>query len=97
MGAYTLRKIEPKRAAKLLCVIYGAMFFILSLFAAPMLMLVPPEADQPLPKSFALLLIVLYPLFGALMGWITGHVVARIYNFAASKIGGLQFEFEKIV
>ena len=98
MNTYVITRITPKKAARLLSAIYGCLFLLLSLFAISMFILVPkpPGANQTFPAWFGMILIVIYLLMGAFMGWISGHIGARIYNFAALKLGGLQVDIEKI-
>jgi hypothetical protein len=97
MNTYVLKSISPKQLARLLAVIYAALFLLLSLFAVPMFLFVPtgPAPNMGFPKSIALVILVIYPVFGALMGWIGGHIIARVYNFAAKKLGGLRVNVDK--
>jgi hypothetical protein len=39
---------------------------------------------------------VFYPLMGLIAGWIFGHIIARLYNLVAARLGGLQYETEDI-
>jgi prepilin signal peptidase PulO-like enzyme (type II secretory pathway) len=42
----------------------------------------------------ALFVVVLYPVMGVLMGWISGFLSAVIYNFVVRWTGGLLMEFD---
>ena len=96
MNTYVLKRICPKQLARLLAAIYGVLFLIICLVAIPMFMLVPgPGPTQVFPRGFALVFLIIYPIFGAFMGWVGGHIVARIYNFAAKRLGGLKVDVDK--
>jgi hypothetical protein len=95
---YELKRIDPARTARLLAIIYGALFGLLALFAIPMFLLAPTGAEHGYspPKGLMIVLLLLYPLFGAGMGWLTGQVISRIYNRAAQKLGGLLFDVRQV-
>lgn len=97
MSTYVLKSIDPRQLARLLAAIYGVLFLIFCLIAVPMFMFVPtgPASNQTFPKGFALALLVIYPVIGAFMGWVGGHIVARVYNFAAKRLGGLRVDVDK--
>ena len=97
MSTYVLKSIDPRQLARLLAAIYGVLFFVFCLIAVPMFMFFPtgPAPNQAFPKGFALALLVIYPVFGAFMGWVGGHIVARVYNFAAQRLGGLRVDVER--
>jgi|PlaIllAssembly_1097288.scaffolds.fasta_scaffold1825257_2 hypothetical protein len=94
---HEIRNFNPRRAAQLLAIIYGAMFGLITVLAVPMMMLAPADpAHGQLPKALLLVMLVLYPLFGAGMGWVTGQVASRLYNWASRKYGGLLIEVTPI-
>jgi len=79
-------------------VVYGAIFLIFSVIAIPVFLLAPPDEPEGFGPSKASLLfmIILYPLVGAGMGWVTGQIGARIYNRVAARFGGILFETRKV-
>jgi hypothetical protein len=97
MNTYVLKSINPKQLARLMSAIYGVLFLIICLIGVPMFMFVPtpPGTNQAFPKAFGLAFLVIYPIFGAFMGWVGGHIVARIYNFAAKRLGGVRVDVDK--
>ncbi len=99
MNSYVLRRVDPARAATLLSAIYGGMFLALALVGLPILLIAPTPQGvaQPFPKYLGIFMVLIYPLFGALFGWLAGHLIALIYNLAARKFGGLVFEADRIV
>lgn len=88
---HELRSVSPQRLARIMAVVSGALMAVISLLAMPMILQTPmPEnAANPLPKAFFAVLLLLYPVFGALWGWICGQILARIYNFVARRMGGI--------
>lgn len=91
---YNLRSISPTTLARIMALVIGGLMLIFSLMALPILLLVPSPKGDPSapPKALFLVLVILYPLFGALWGWIAGQISARLYNFAAKRIGGVSIE-----
>jgi hypothetical protein len=95
---HELTRIDPTKAARLLAIIYGVVFGVFSLIFVPVLLFAPeppPGFNQP-PKALFLVFVVLYPLMAAAMGWISGQLGSRVYNWAARKYGGLVFETRSI-
>jgi hypothetical protein len=78
----------------------GGVFLIVALVMIPIFLLMPfpePADGQPQPsKASFIVLLVLYPLFGALWAWIGAQLSARIYNFVARKKGGITFEAARL-
>jgi len=89
---HEIRRIDPARAARLLTILHAGMFGLLSILLVLMLFLAPSGPRQHLPKAFLIAMTIIYPLFGAGMGWVTGQLGSRIYNWAARKYGGLLVE-----
>jgi hypothetical protein len=91
---YELRSLSPARLSRTLAWVVGTLALIMCLIMIPLFLLAPfPDGveGQPSKSSFLLLLIV-YPLFGALWAWICGQVIASVYNVVAKKKGGVTFE-----
>lgn len=95
---HEIRRIDPARAARLLTIFNAAMFGIFSIFMVPMLILAPPGPQQAAgpPKAFLIAMMVIYPLIGAGMGWVTGQFGSRVYNWTARKYGGLLVEVSPV-
>src|SRR5688572_23208701 len=84
---HEVRSISPQRLSRIMAMILGGITLLFSLLALPVVLLTPfPEGvpNQP-PKALFFALILLYPLFGALWGWIGGQISARIYNLVARR------------
>ena len=95
---HEVRSVSPQRLARIMAVVLGGLMSLFSLLAIPMILLMPlPEnaPDQP-PKVLFLVFILLYPVFGALWGWISGQIFARIYNFVAMRMGGVLVDLAPI-
>jgi hypothetical protein len=81
-----------------MAVVLGGFFLLFTLMAIPMILLMPfPEnaPNQP-SKAMFLVLVLAYPVFGALWGWISGQICARFYNFVARRIGGVLLDLAPI-
>jgi hypothetical protein len=74
------------------------MFGFLSVFMVPMIFLTPsgPQPEAAPPKSFFVFMVVFYPILGAVMGWVTGQLGSRTYNWVARKYGGLLVEVSPV-
>ena len=92
----TLQRIAPLQAGK----IFGALYGLLSLLFIPMMILFMGAAalagGKPVgpPMFVAVGMMVLAPLFYALMGFITGLIGAWVYNLLAGWMGGFELEFQ---
>ena len=95
---HEIRRIDPARAARVLTMLYGAMFGLLTIFMLPTLFITPsgPQQEAAPPKAFFLAMIIIYPLVGAAMGWVTGQLGSRIYNWVARRRGGLLVEVSPV-
>ena len=95
---HEVRSVSPQRLARIMAVVLGGLMSLFSLLAIPMILLMPvPDnaPDQP-PKALFLAFVLLYPVFGALWGWISGQIFARIYNFVARRMGGVLVDLTPI-
>ncbi|NNE09660.1 MAG: hypothetical protein HKN20_13955 [Gemmatimonadetes bacterium] len=95
-----LKRVEPMRTANVAALVYALLMSVFALIALPFFLLAAifsqagggggaPEA------MFPFLLVVAYPFFGLVMGWITGLITSFIYNFVVRWSGGLLFEFDE--
>jgi uncharacterized membrane protein YbhN (UPF0104 family) len=91
---YNLRSITPSTLARILALVVGGLMLIFSLMSLPIFLFMPFPKNDPSapPKALFLVLVILYPLFGAIWGWVAGQISARLYNFAAKRIGGVSIE-----
>ena len=87
-------RIDPLRAANVIALVYGAIMLAFSLFAVPWLLLMPIEtgSGDPVNRGPLLAFAVLYPIFGLLIGWLTGLLSASCYNLIARRIGGIRVQ-----
>lgn len=96
------RKIEPMSAGKVLAAVYAILGLIAGLIVAPVLggflawvPLVLPAVQINLGligATAGLSAIVLFPIAGAITGFVTGVVLAFLYNIVADRIGGIEIE-----
>ena len=89
----TLIRVVPRSLARTLGIIYlilGAVFSIL--FVIPELLLV--DDSKSMGPIGAALFVVLVPFGYGLLGWVAGHLGARLYNAVAQRFGGIEFEVE---
>jgi membrane protein YqaA with SNARE-associated domain len=91
---FELRRINARKAANVFAAVYGLLMLVMSLIAIPMFMFAPnvDVHGGPVSKSMFLLMLLLYPVFGAIAGWLAGYLLGSIYNLAAKRFGGLEFE-----
>jgi hypothetical protein len=89
---HEIRSISPQRLARVSAIVLGGITLLISLLVLPMFLLAPFPENSPNepPKLLILLVLIMYPLFGALWGWIAGQISARIYNAVARRFGGIQ-------
>ena len=87
------------RAANVGALVYGLVMGALSLVALPFFLLAaifaPSGEFGAAGAGFALLVILMYPVMGLVMGWISGLLTSAIYNFIVQWTGGLLLEFDR--
>jgi len=91
---YELRRVEPLRAANIAGVVYAILTAAIAIVALPFFLVATallPSGDAGAPGVFAFFLL-LYPVLGAVMGWLSGLLTSAIYNVVVRWTGGLQFE-----
>lgn len=92
---YEMRRVDPLRAANLGGVVYGIVMAIFALLFLPFMLLfavIGHLSEGAGPALWMPLLLVIYPIIGAIMGWVSGLITAAIYNLAVGWIGGLRVE-----
>jgi prepilin signal peptidase PulO-like enzyme (type II secretory pathway) len=93
---YELRRIEPLRAANVAGVVYAILTGAIAAIALPFflaLAVLVPSDDMAHPAAL-LPLLLLYPILGAVMGWISGLLTAAIYNMVVRWTGGLELDLQ---
>lgn len=95
-----LKKIGVLSLGKIFGIIYGLMGLILGMIITLLTLAAGSIfSDEPgMPELFEVLLgtgaTIALPLFYGFIGFIMGLITALFYNFAASRIGGLEIEME---
>jgi hypothetical protein len=91
---HELRRLPPMHTAKVMALLYGAFFLLVSLFTIP-LVLLGPDVDahgNSTHKGILVGVMVAYPIVGLIFGWLGSALMSAIYNFVAKRAGGLRFE-----
>src|SRR5688572_24402981 len=95
---FELKRIGAFRAANILAVVSFVVYGIVALVMVPLFLLLavlmPQAEDMPPTWLFALLPIV-YPVMGAVFGWIGGGLAALAYNLVVRWTGGLEVDVEE--
>jgi len=81
--------VAPFQLGIVLCVLYGA----ISLIIVPFFILASVFGGSG-SKSLPIILIVLFPVLYAVMGFIGGIIAAAIYNLIARWTGGIELTLE---
>jgi hypothetical protein len=105
--AFELRSIAPLRCANILAAVSFVLYGALALMIAPFLVLIfavlpkmTPVAQQalrpqaPPPLWLPLLMVVVYPFLGAVMGWVMGALGSVTYNVVVRMTGGMVLQFD---
>jgi len=111
MRAFEIRRFSPLRCANVVAVVLAALYGALAVLMAPILIGVsaivsnlpatPGAGRHPGPPGFPtwvpLVFVVLYPVMGAVFGWIGGGLGALAYNFVVQYTGGIEVELDETV
>ncbi len=97
---HELRRVAPLRAANVGALVYGLVMGVFALIALPFFLLVPILAPSgglfgAGGVASAVLVVLVYPVMGLVMGWISGLLTAAIYNFIVRWTGGLLLELDR--
>ena len=96
---HELRRVHPLRAANVGALVYGLVLGAFALIALPFILLAAifaPSGEIGIGGvGFAMILILVYPVMGLVMGWISGLLTSAIYNFIVRWTGGLLLEFDR--
>jgi len=90
-----LKRVGVWSVAKLLCISYGAIGFVVGLLFA----LLSSSKNSFLPgfgATLGIATIVIAPLIYAVMGLIAGALSAVLFNIFARVTGGIEFEFDEL-
>jgi len=95
---YELKRMDPLRTANVMAILYGLMMGAFALIALPFFTLaafVSPSGEFGDPGPVFLVILLLYPVLGVVMGWVGGLLTSAIYNFIIIRLtGGLLFELD---
>jgi hypothetical protein len=110
MRTFELKRFAPLRCANVLAVVTCCVYGVLALIAAPLMagaLSIATKASEMsatarhapmptlppawLPLAFA----VIYPVIGAVMGWIFGGLGALAYNLVVQYIGGIEVQLDE--
>ena len=93
-----LKRIDPLRAANIGALVYGLLTAVFALIFSPFFLLAsvltPSEGVGVAGMILPAVALVLYPVMGLVMGWVSGLLTAAIYNLVIRWTGGLLFEFD---
>ena len=93
---YEVRRVEPLRAANVAGVVYAILTAAMVIVVLPFFLLLSaflPAGEKAAPGAIVVVLL-LYPILGAVMGWISGLLTAAIYNVVVRWTGGLQLDMD---
>ncbi len=92
----SLERIDPLSTGKIIAVIFAIIQLVESVFllAMPQTALMSTNMMAQGVSSLGVASIVVFPILGLIFGFIIGAVVAIVYNFLASLLGGIKLEFK---
>ncbi|MEB2774965.1 DUF3566 domain-containing protein [Algoriphagus sp. D3-2-R+10] len=93
-----IEKIGVSSAAKIYGLTLGILGFVIGIFYALFFSIFSGIIGDELPVSGAGLgigMAIVFPIIYGIMGFIIGALGAVIYNFVASKIGGLEIQLSE--
>ncbi len=85
-------KIEPMSLAKTLCVLQGSIGLVLGLFLT--IIAVASTEENP-DNLFGVWSFIMFPLINAIVGMISGWLIAVLYNFLTKFVGGIELDMEQ--
>ena len=93
----TLRRIEPMSLAKIYAVITGSIMLLVAVPAGCGLAIAGGAVDElgEFGAGVGLVFALLYPVVGAVMGFVAGYLYAAIYNIVSDRFGGVELEFDE--
>ncbi|MGE5175908.1 MAG: hypothetical protein ACM3JJ_05970 [Hyphomicrobiales bacterium] len=95
-----LKRIAPLRAANVAALVYGLLTCVFAILFAPFFLLMglvsQNHGGAAFGPLFALGMMVLYPIIGVVVGWLTGLFGAWFYNLVIRISGGLLFDLDEV-
>ena len=97
---YELRRVEPLRAANIAALVYVICISVFSLIALPFFLLfalLSPTRETGIASAvFALMILLIYPIMGLVIGWLSGLIGSAVYNLVVRWTGGLAIELDLV-
>lgn len=90
----TIKRVVPKSLAKLMGLMYAVFGFLGGIVFMAIALVAQTEEAGMAGILFGVAAPVFLTIVYGLMGWVGGYIAAWIYNLAAKKVGGIQFETE---
>ena len=90
-----LKRIGPFSCAKVSAVMHLIMGLLIGLIFSVIAMVSIAAGNSPEGALFGLGAVVILPIFYGGMGFLSGWVMAWLYNLVFTWIGGLEVEFEQ--
>ena len=87
-----LKKISTKSFIQLFAIINVIGGLIVGAIVTVASLLSPDEQGS----AFGVWAVLLFPVLNGILGAVTGAFLTGLYNFLASKFGGIELEFENI-
>jgi hypothetical protein len=95
-----VKRIDPLRAANIGALVYGLLMTAFAVLFFPFFLVVgflaPTDDSLPAGPFFAVILLILYPVLGFVMGWISGLLSSAIYNLVIRWTGGLLVDLDTV-
>ena len=89
-------RIAPLRAANIGALVYGLLMAAIAILFSPLILIstfLAPPGESSAAGGVAIVMLVLYPVMGLVMGWISGLLASAFYNFVTRWTGGLLVAF----
>ena len=91
-----LKRVGVLSLAKFYTILMGIIGFIFGIFYAVIIAMGVPDMYSGDPfLSMGYLIILVLPIFYAIIGFIVGAISALLYNLVAKLVGGIDIEFER--
>lgn len=85
-----LKKFGVMSLAKMEAVLFAILLFFEALIIFPFMLL-----GGGLGIVLGVVMLIAFPIGGAIVGFTGGALVALVYNFVAGKVGGIEMEFDQ--
>ena len=89
----TVKKIGAMSLAKVQAIITGIMYFLVGIVMS-LASMVSPEIMEGSAIPSGIMGVVGLTISGILLGFVTGLLLAGIYNYIVPKVGGVQIELK---